>query len=107
MCFQMNEVLNVADLATQTIAQGNAATDAKLTSVNAAITNIVNKLNSKKAPTLVTRHFHLHWLLVSDCLVWSHKYSGSIPPHPLFFVETFFYTNPSTIMTFPLLGTGE
>jgi len=45
MCFQMNEVLNVADLATQTIAQGNAATDAKLTSVNAAITNIVNKLN--------------------------------------------------------------
>jgi len=44
-CFQMNEVLNVADLAAQTIAQGNAATDAKLTSVNAAITNIVNKLN--------------------------------------------------------------
>jgi len=45
MCFQMNEVLNVADLATQTIATGNAATDASLTSVNTAITNIVNKLN--------------------------------------------------------------
>jgi len=45
VCNKMNEVLNVADLAAQTIAQGNAATDAKLTSVNAAITNIVNKLN--------------------------------------------------------------
>ena len=41
----MNEVLNVADLATQTIATGHAAADASLTSVNAAITNIVNKLN--------------------------------------------------------------
>merc|ERR1711953_1063896 len=45
VCNKMNEVLNVADLATQTIATGNAATDASLTSVNTAITNIVNKLN--------------------------------------------------------------
>jgi len=41
----MNEVLNVADLATQTIASGAQTADASLASVNAAITNIVNKLN--------------------------------------------------------------
>jgi len=45
LCFQMNEVLNVADLATQTIATGAQGVDASLASVNAAITNIVNKLN--------------------------------------------------------------
>ena len=43
--FQVNEVLNVADLAAITLTQGTATTDAGLTSTQTAITTIVNKLN--------------------------------------------------------------
>ena len=43
--YQVNEILGVGDLATQTLAQGNAAPDASLTSVNTAITAIVAKIN--------------------------------------------------------------
>ena len=43
--FQVNEVLNVADLAAHTITQGAATTDAGKTTTQAAITAIVNKIN--------------------------------------------------------------
>jgi len=43
--YQVNEILGIGDLATQTLAQGNAAPDASLTSVNTAITAIVSKIN--------------------------------------------------------------
>ena len=43
--FQVNEVLNVADLAAITLTQGTATTDAGLTSTQTAITTIVAKLN--------------------------------------------------------------
>ena len=43
--FQVNEVLNVADLAAITLTQGTATTDAGLTSTQTAITTIVTKLN--------------------------------------------------------------
>ena len=42
---QINEMLNVADLATQTLSQGTNAADAGLTTTQAAITAIVNKIN--------------------------------------------------------------
>ena len=42
---QVNEVLNVADLAAHTITQGAATTDAGKTTTQAAITAIVNKIN--------------------------------------------------------------
>ena len=44
-CFQVNQVLNVGDLATQTLTQGAATTDAGLTSTQTTITAIVNKIN--------------------------------------------------------------
>ena len=43
--FQVNEVLNVADLAAHTITKGAATTDAGKTTTQAAITAIVNKIN--------------------------------------------------------------
>jgi len=44
-CNKINEMLNVADLATQTVAVGDASTNAGLTSTQTAITAIVNKIN--------------------------------------------------------------
>ena len=45
MQFQINEMLNVGDLATQTLTKGTNAADAGLTPTQAAITAIVNKIN--------------------------------------------------------------
>merc|ERR1712156_535797 len=44
-CNKINEMLNVPDLATQTLTKGTNAADAGLTTTQAAITAIVNKIN--------------------------------------------------------------
>lgn len=44
-CNKINEMLNVADLSTQTLTQGTNAADAGLTSTQTAITAIVSKIN--------------------------------------------------------------
>ena len=54
MSYQVNEILSIGDLATQTLAQGNAAPDASLTSVNTAITAIVSKINEILQKTTLT-----------------------------------------------------
>lgn len=45
VCNKMNDVLNVGDLAAQTLVEGSAATNAQLASTQTAITAIVNKIN--------------------------------------------------------------
>merc|ERR1712001_45792 len=44
-CNKINEMLNVGDLATQTLSKGDATTNAGLTSTQTAITAIVAKIN--------------------------------------------------------------
>merc|ERR1712156_344940 len=44
-CNKINEMLNVADLGTQTLTKGTNAANAGLTTTQAAITAIVNKIN--------------------------------------------------------------
>ena len=44
--FQVNEVLNVADLATQTVVAAPTAANAQLISTQTAITAIVDKINA-------------------------------------------------------------
>ena len=43
--FQVNEMLNVADLATQSVVAAPTAANAQLISTQTAITAIVNKIN--------------------------------------------------------------
>jgi len=44
-CNKINDILNVGDLAAQTLVQGDAASNAQLASTQTAITAIVNKIN--------------------------------------------------------------
>ena len=44
--FQVNEMLNVADLATQTVVAAPTAANAQLISTQTAITAIVDKINA-------------------------------------------------------------
>jgi len=44
--FQVNEMLNVADLATQTVVAAPTAANAQLISTQSAITAIVDKINA-------------------------------------------------------------
>ena len=43
--FQVNNILGVSDLAAQTLAQGDAATNAGLATTQAAVTAIISKIN--------------------------------------------------------------